>query len=377
MDTLFGEGQTGPKILLFLVVVLGLLALAFWLLRRFGGGRLGSSATRGRQPRLAMIDQAAIDNRRRLILIRRDNVEHLLIIGGPTDVVIEQNIVRAPERHWLPGGRQRRPIRCRAQSRSARTPCGRCSRNPRRSPRRPRASNPRSAPNPLPRPQRPPTGVEEPIHWPGESRTAGDGCARSSARGRRRGSANPALSIRSRAWRKSSRASRRLPSPAVSNRARLRAAGRDLRSRHRRRATHCRRPARASARRPKSVRDGATAGGRAATFAQVRGRSGWRAAWRARAPSPAGAGRTGPGGFRATSRPRGWEPRCAARSGPTMSAPSPFAPKTAGEPAAARHGRIYARAVRRPGSTPCRAARSGPTMLARCPRRRRGGRTGR
>ena len=95
MDTLFGEGQTGPKILLFLVVVLGLLALAFWLLRRFGGGRLGSSTTRGRQPRLAMIDQAAIDNRRRLILIRRDNVEHLLIIGGPTDVVIEQNIVRA------------------------------------------------------------------------------------------------------------------------------------------------------------------------------------------------------------------------------------------------------------------------------------------
>jgi len=43
LDTLFGEGQTGPKILLFLVVVLGLLALAFWLLRRFGGGRLGSS----------------------------------------------------------------------------------------------------------------------------------------------------------------------------------------------------------------------------------------------------------------------------------------------------------------------------------------------
>src|SRR5262249_9517856 len=30
-----------------------------------------------------------------LVLIRRDNVEHLLIIGGPTDVVVEQNIVRA------------------------------------------------------------------------------------------------------------------------------------------------------------------------------------------------------------------------------------------------------------------------------------------
>src|SRR4029077_3346500 len=32
---------------------------------------------------------------RRLVLIRRDNVEHLLIIGGPSDVVVEQNIVRA------------------------------------------------------------------------------------------------------------------------------------------------------------------------------------------------------------------------------------------------------------------------------------------
>jgi flagellar biogenesis protein FliO len=66
LDTLFGEGQTGPKILLFLVVVLGLLAVAYWLLRRFGGGRLGSAAARGRQPRLALIDQATIDNRRRL-----------------------------------------------------------------------------------------------------------------------------------------------------------------------------------------------------------------------------------------------------------------------------------------------------------------------
>jgi hypothetical protein len=42
-----------------------------------------------------VIDAAMVDGRRRLVLIRRDNVEHLLIIGGPTDVVIEQSIVRA------------------------------------------------------------------------------------------------------------------------------------------------------------------------------------------------------------------------------------------------------------------------------------------
>jgi flagellar protein FliO/FliZ len=62
--------------------------------RRFGSGRLGA-ATRGRQPRLAVIDYASVDGRRRLILVRRDNVEHLLMIGGPTDVVVEPNIVRA------------------------------------------------------------------------------------------------------------------------------------------------------------------------------------------------------------------------------------------------------------------------------------------
>src|SRR6059058_2410242 len=95
LDTVFGEGQTGLKVFLFVIIVLALLALAFWLMRRFGGGRLGSDATRGRQLRLAVIDQATVDSRRRLVLIRRDNVEHLLIIGGPSDVVVEQNIVRA------------------------------------------------------------------------------------------------------------------------------------------------------------------------------------------------------------------------------------------------------------------------------------------
>jgi hypothetical protein len=42
-----------------------------------------------------VIDAATVDGRRRLVLIRRDNVEHLLMIGGPTDVVVEPNIVRA------------------------------------------------------------------------------------------------------------------------------------------------------------------------------------------------------------------------------------------------------------------------------------------
>jgi len=93
MENLFGEIPL-VKLLLAFAIVFILIVATFWLLRRFGGTRIGG-ASRGRQPRLAVIDAAAVDGRRRLVLIRRDNVEHLVMIGGPSDVVIEQNIVRA------------------------------------------------------------------------------------------------------------------------------------------------------------------------------------------------------------------------------------------------------------------------------------------
>ncbi len=82
------------QFLLSFLIILGVIGAIWWSVRRFGGGRLGTS-TRGRQPRLAVIDYASVDGRRRLILVRRDNVEHLLMIGGPTDIVVEPNIVRA------------------------------------------------------------------------------------------------------------------------------------------------------------------------------------------------------------------------------------------------------------------------------------------
>jgi flagellar protein FliO/FliZ len=85
------------------VAVLALILLVAWLVRRFAGNRLGATANRGRMPRLAVIDFAAVDGRRRLVLVRRDNVEHLIMIGGPTDIVVESNIVRAASaREQLP-----------------------------------------------------------------------------------------------------------------------------------------------------------------------------------------------------------------------------------------------------------------------------------
>jgi flagellar protein FliO/FliZ len=77
------------------VAVLALIGVAAWLVRRFATNRLGANTNRGRMPRLAVIDAAAVDGRRRLVLVRRDNIEHLIMIGGPTDIVVESNIVRA------------------------------------------------------------------------------------------------------------------------------------------------------------------------------------------------------------------------------------------------------------------------------------------
>jgi flagellar protein FliO/FliZ len=165
MDTLFGEGPL--KIIVIVIVVLVLLALAFWLVRRFGGGRLGSGAARGRQPRLAVIDQANVDGRRRLVLIRRDNIEHLLIIGGPSDVVVEQNIVRAATAP-REGAAVRPPA---ADTLPRAVPLGEDSMWPPQPEPAPKTeATPRVEP-PLraePRPQRPPMASEEPMLWPGD-----------------------------------------------------------------------------------------------------------------------------------------------------------------------------------------------------------------
>jgi flagellar protein FliO/FliZ len=95
MFDLFGqEMPLAVRFFLAFLIVLGLIGAAAWAVRRFGSARL-SGAVRGRQPRLAVIEYATVDARRRLLLVRRDNVEHLMMIGGPSDVVVEANIVRA------------------------------------------------------------------------------------------------------------------------------------------------------------------------------------------------------------------------------------------------------------------------------------------
>ncbi len=81
------------QVVVTIAVVLGLIAALYWVARRYSAGALGRLG-RGRVPRLAVVDAAAVDGRRQLVLVRRDNVEHLILIGGPSDVIVEQGIQR-------------------------------------------------------------------------------------------------------------------------------------------------------------------------------------------------------------------------------------------------------------------------------------------
>jgi flagellar protein FliO/FliZ len=69
---------------LALVLVIGLIALVAWLVRRFGlAQRLApGTSTPRRYRRLAVVEVCPVDGRRRLVLLRRDGVEHLVMLSG-------------------------------------------------------------------------------------------------------------------------------------------------------------------------------------------------------------------------------------------------------------------------------------------------------
>ncbi len=141
------------------VALLGLIVLLviFRLLRSLGAGTFVSGG-RNRKARLAIMDAAAVDNQRRLVLVRRDDVEHLILIGGGNDLVVERDIrlvqpasprMEAARESFGPEAIQAEPQRTAAAPRPAPQ-------------RREPAPLPRQEPvAPAPRPQ-PPRQVEQP-----------------------------------------------------------------------------------------------------------------------------------------------------------------------------------------------------------------------
>ncbi|GGB25743.1 hypothetical protein GCM10011505_03690 [Tistrella bauzanensis] len=78
------------RTVLGLALVAGLIGLVALGVRRWGD-RSGAPA-RGRGRRVTVVETRQVDPKRRLILVRRDDVEHLLLIGGDADLVVERNI---------------------------------------------------------------------------------------------------------------------------------------------------------------------------------------------------------------------------------------------------------------------------------------------
>lgn len=81
------DGVSYLRFILALLLVLGLLALAAFLLRRSGlGPKLGRSR------RLSVLESLPVGPKHRLLLVRRDDVEHLLLLGPEGDLVVESQI---------------------------------------------------------------------------------------------------------------------------------------------------------------------------------------------------------------------------------------------------------------------------------------------
>jgi flagellar protein FliO/FliZ len=84
------------QFILALIFVVGLILAVAWVLKRFGVGQ-GGVGPLGRKRRLRTIETASIDARHRLVLVRRDTVEHLVLLGPTSGQVIETGIAAPPE----------------------------------------------------------------------------------------------------------------------------------------------------------------------------------------------------------------------------------------------------------------------------------------
>lgn len=77
------------RFLLALAAVVGLIAGAAWAARRFGLAPKVSGMGGGR---LGIVAVQSIDTRRKLVLVRRDDREHLIIVSPTAETVIESGI---------------------------------------------------------------------------------------------------------------------------------------------------------------------------------------------------------------------------------------------------------------------------------------------
>jgi len=76
------------KYALALVFVLSLIGLVAVIARRAGFG-LSTTIHGKRQRRLGIVESMNVDGKRKLVLIKRDSTEHLILLGTDSDLLIE------------------------------------------------------------------------------------------------------------------------------------------------------------------------------------------------------------------------------------------------------------------------------------------------
>jgi hypothetical protein len=80
------------------VVVLGLIALvlkATVLSKRKPRGQKRAALHQGDDGRIEVLESRVIDEDRKLVLVRCDGIEHLIVTGGPNDLVVENDVKKA------------------------------------------------------------------------------------------------------------------------------------------------------------------------------------------------------------------------------------------------------------------------------------------
>lgn len=107
---IFSSDGYGMQIVLTIFLLCIVCGGAYWLFHLLFAHRLRySGLVRNRIPRLGLVDIFSLDRQRQLIIVRRDNVEHLLMIGGPNDLVIESQIIRGTNPHNVAGNSREVP----------------------------------------------------------------------------------------------------------------------------------------------------------------------------------------------------------------------------------------------------------------------------
>ncbi len=82
------------RFLLALFFVIGLIGVLALIARRAGLGFPARTTKTGNARRIEVIEVAPVDGRRRLVLVRRDNVEHLLLLSPTSELVVEAGITQ-------------------------------------------------------------------------------------------------------------------------------------------------------------------------------------------------------------------------------------------------------------------------------------------